>query len=171
MTVLHAGRSGNRIPTEANGFSLPPNAQIIFGAKPASYWMDIGFPSRGRGGRHVKLSTHLHVVVRLGMNRVYPSFPYMPSRRGQGNFASFKLKFLTGDALLKSLSISVSYAYNVLSFWSHALRQSAFSGYGCIAVLMSNCLRGGFALVIAALHKPCGVYWCLRSMKANFKRI
>jgi hypothetical protein len=57
----------------ARDFSLFHNAQTGSGAHPASYVMDTG----GKGGRDVKLTTHLHLVPRLRMVELYLHPPYI----------------------------------------------------------------------------------------------
>jgi hypothetical protein len=74
-----AGRSGDRgsIPDRAD-FSSSSCIQTGSGAHLASYPMGTGgyFPGVKRG-RGVTLTTHLHLMPRLGMSRSYTSSPPM----------------------------------------------------------------------------------------------
>jgi len=49
-------------------FSFVQNIFTIFGDPPASYSVGIGVLSQGYSGWGMKLTTHLHVVLRLRMS-------------------------------------------------------------------------------------------------------
>lgn len=66
--ALWAGRSTDRIPAEARGFSLPQIAQTGSGIHTAFYSMDSGVLSRKRSGRRALVTCHLSLVPRLRMS-------------------------------------------------------------------------------------------------------
>jgi hypothetical protein len=49
-------------------FSLVRNVQTVRGAHTASYSMGTSILSRGRSGRDVRLTTHIHLAPRLRMS-------------------------------------------------------------------------------------------------------
>jgi len=52
------------------------------GAHPASYPTGMGYFPGGKGGRGVKLATHIHLVLRSRMHGAITPFPNTPSWRG-----------------------------------------------------------------------------------------
>jgi len=78
--VLRTGWSGVRVPADTGNFSLHHYDQIDSGSRPASYKMGTRgcFPG-GKAAGVVKMTTHLHLVLRSGMRGVIPSLPQYAS--------------------------------------------------------------------------------------------
>ena len=55
-------------PGNGRTFSLLQNVQTVFGSPQASYWVGTGNLSLGYSGWVTRLTTHLHLVLRLGMS-------------------------------------------------------------------------------------------------------
>ena len=72
MTTLRAGRSEIHIPTGARDFTLIQRVQIGSMAHSAPYSMDTIILSRGQSGWSVKLTTDLHVALKLKRSGVVP---------------------------------------------------------------------------------------------------
>ena len=68
LRYMRAGRSRLRITVEARDFSFLRNVK----AHPASYSVGTGVLLRVKGGRGLKLTTHLQFVPRLGMSGAMP---------------------------------------------------------------------------------------------------
>jgi hypothetical protein len=68
-----AKESGVRLPVEARDFSFLCNVQISSVAHPASYPMGTGASWGGRRG--MKLTSHLHLLLRLRMHVAIPPLP------------------------------------------------------------------------------------------------
>jgi len=85
-TRLRPGRSRCRIPVSEKDFSSRQVLQTGSRAHRAFYSIGTSVLSRQYGGRGLKLTIHLHLVMRLRMSKLHLYYPHMPSRHGQGNF-------------------------------------------------------------------------------------
>ena len=85
-TRLRPGRSRGRIPISERDFSRRQVLQTGSRAHRAFSPTGTRVLSRQYGGRGLKLTIHLHLVMRLKMSELHLYYPHMPSWHGQGNF-------------------------------------------------------------------------------------
>ena len=95
---VRPGRSGVRIPTGSSHFSLLQYVQTGSGAHTASCTMDTGVLSRKKSGRGVKLTSHLLLVLRLGMSGAIHFILYVFTVQTGASLLLRACTILTGQA-------------------------------------------------------------------------
>jgi hypothetical protein len=83
-TRLRPGQPKGRIPVSERDFSPRQVHQTGYRAHRAFCSIGTTVLSRQYGGRGLKLTIHLHLVMRLRMTELYLYYPHMPSWHGQG---------------------------------------------------------------------------------------